>query len=247
MAFSGATLQAQEESARESARLEVSRARLETIRSELEQQLSSQTLKETERTLRDAQLAAIRLRLQNGDFQPGDQITLSVVGEPDLTATFAVAQGPSIPLPIVGDVPLSGVLASELNDHLTRSIGEVVRNPVVRARALVRLSVLGEVANPGFYLVTPDAPLTEALMLAGGPTREGKIDKIVIEHGSNLGRAPEGSRDVERPLESLSVNDLGLRTGDRIVVPGGAGLSGSLVRYGLIGLTAAVSLLQLLR
>jgi len=235
----------------EATKLEVSRERLEEIQAELRERLSAGGLSKEERARTNFQLTVIEDRLANGDFQSGDHVFLSVEGEPALTDTFTVATGPMLALPAVGDVDLHGILASELDAYLTRCIGEVLRQPMVRARALIQLSVLGEVTRPGFYLVTPDALLTEALMHAGGPTREASIAEIRIERGPASSWGPESFGGLpEAPLEALSANDLGLRTGDRIVVPEreGEGISASmLAQFAVLGLSAVVSLTQIFR
>ncbi|MDT8368298.1 MAG: polysaccharide biosynthesis/export family protein [Longimicrobiales bacterium] len=189
----------------------------------------------------DGMADIIRLRLSAGDFRPGDQVALTVTGEPDLTGTFTVEAGPVLPLPLAGEVPLSGVLRSELEGHLTEALARVIRNPTVRARSLIQLSILGEVTRPGFYVVTPDALLSEAFMEAGGPTQEAKMEELRIERAEAGAWIP--SEAVVGSLESLSVNQLGLRNGDRILVPGDSGISGSqLAQISILGLSAIVTI-----
>lgn len=186
---------------------------------------------------------AIRLRLSSGDFRAGDQVALTVDGEADLTRTFSVEEGPVLVLPLVGELSLAGVLRAELEDHLTGALATILRDPVVRARSLIQVSILGEVTRPGFYMVTPDALLSEAFMEAGGPTQEAKMDKLRIE------RAQEGAwvppETLEGSLEARSVNELGLRNGDRVVVPGGPGFwGGPAFQASVLGLTAIVSIIR---
>lgn len=225
-------------------RLDVSRQRLEAIEADLEQPSHS-----GKKAHDPGLLDAIRHRLQDGDFRPGDRIALSVQGESELTDTFTVAPGPSLNLPTVGKVDLHGVLASELTERLTREIGGTLRDPLVTAQPLVQLSVLGNVAKPGFYLVPPNAPLSDVLMQAGGPTQAAKVEKIRIERGPRSSAEEALSRQPDDgSLEALSVDELGLRTGDRIVVPGSSGLSTrDVVQFAILGLTTVVSLTQLLR
>ena len=99
----------------------------------------------------------IRTRLSRGDFQPGDRIRLLVDSEPQLSDTFPIGPSQELVLPIVGVVSLHGVLRSELQASMTREIGRFLRDPVVRATPLIRLSIAGEVARPGFFLLPPNA------------------------------------------------------------------------------------------
>src|SRR5438132_5082586 len=83
-------------------------------------------------------------------FQVGDRILLHVEGDSTLSDTFTVVTGPALRLPAIGEISLAGVRRADLEAHLTRELGRYINSPVVQARALIRLSVLGEVTRPGF-------------------------------------------------------------------------------------------------
>ena len=172
-----------------------------------------------ERTRQEAELIQARLTL--GDFQVGDRILLSVDNQPALSDTFLVDQGPVLTLATIGDVPLRGVLRSELRTHLTQYLGRFLRDPIVRARGLVRISITGAVGRPGFYTVPGEMILTDAIMAAGGPAGNAKIDEIRVERGDS--RVWEGDRLQQAMIEGRTLDQLNVRAGDRIVVPQGAG------------------------
>lgn len=223
--------------------LEVSRGRLQQLLDTVEQDLAVQQLPEDRRVRLSYRATVIRKRLADGDFRAGDHVVLEVEGTPELTDTFTVASGTVLHLPVVGDVPLAGILRSELEPYLSERVAKVVRVPRVRARALVQLSILGEVTRPGFYLVTPDALLTEALMAAGGPTQQADFGKLKIERGPGSVWSPEGP--PSGPIESHSVNELGLRTGDRIIIPGKGGVpKRDLIQIGILAITAFFSVIR---
>src|SRR2546422_365721 len=83
-------------------------------------------------------------RPPGGDFGVGDRILLAVEGDPTLSDPFSVGLGGQLTLPLIGSVPLEGVLRSELQDYLTRRLAQNLRDPEVRTRAFVRLSVQGD-------------------------------------------------------------------------------------------------------
>src|SRR5581483_4476465 len=122
--------------------------------------------------------AAIRARLQQGDFNVGDRVLVVVEGEKDLTDTFTVAPGRELIMPQLGEIPLQGVLRSEIEPYLSRRIGESLRDPIVHARAFVRLSVQGALAKPGFYAVPTTALLSGACMVSGGILGDAKVKKM---------------------------------------------------------------------
>src|SRR5687768_9525071 len=123
----------------------------------------------TTQPLREAKRAeawTLRERLRLGDFHPGDRIALIVEGHPTLSDTLAVRSGRVISLPDLPEIPLVGVLRSELQAHLTREIGRFVRDPKVRVVPLMRVAVLGQVGRPGYYALPADALLSDAIMIA---------------------------------------------------------------------------------
>jgi polysaccharide export outer membrane protein len=156
-------------------------------------------------------------RAPQGDFDVGDQILLEVEGDTVFSHSYSVAAGPALPLPVVGAIPLAGVRRTEIETYLSQQLGRYLKNPVVHARVLVRLGVLGEVTNPGFYAVPSGAVVTDALMAAGGPTKDAKFSGARIErdgHGLYVGSAFQDA--VSR---GMTIDAMGLHTGDRIVVP----------------------------
>src|SRR2546425_7693963 len=117
-------------------------------------------------------------------FQVGDRILLHVEGDSALTDTFTVVTGPALRLPNIGEVSLAGVQRGDIEAHLTRALGRYINDPVVQARALIRVSVVGEVTRPGFYAVPIDLVLADALMLAGGGTQDAPVERLQIMRGN---------------------------------------------------------------
>jgi protein involved in polysaccharide export with SLBB domain len=164
---------------------------------------------------RDADL--VRARLEHGDFRTGDQVLLRVEFEDALTNTFVVTADRSLILPFVGEIPLAGVLRAELTEHLRREIGRYVREPNVRAPTTLRLTVMGQVGRAGFYVAPSDAIITDVLTLAGGPGTNAAIDDIRIERAGQT--IWDGERLQEHIIGGMTLDQLSLQAGDRIVVP----------------------------
>jgi protein involved in polysaccharide export with SLBB domain len=147
----------------------------------------------------------------------GDRVLLRVEGEQQWSDTFTVTPGPALVLPAVGELPLRGARRGNIEPYLARALGEYLKDPVVHARVLVRLAVLGDVEHPGFYAVPADAVVTQALMVAGGPTREAGMSSMRIERGD---QQLWGGRKLEQAITSgMTVAQMQLRSGDRIVIP----------------------------
>jgi protein involved in polysaccharide export with SLBB domain len=151
-------------------------------------------------------------------FQVGDRILLHVDGDSALSDTFTVVAGPALRLPNIGEVSLAGVRRGDIEAHLTRELGRYINDPVLQARALIRVSVVGEVTRPGFYAVPIDLVLTDALMLAGGATKDARVDRLHILRGnSSLWTGDALQSAIAR---GATLDELGMRAGDRIQVPG---------------------------
>jgi protein involved in polysaccharide export with SLBB domain len=162
--------------------------------------------------------APLAAQSRNGNVvQVGDRLLLQVAGEQQLTDTFTVREGPSLALPDIGSIPLAGIFRSDVESYLRDQLGKYLKHADVHARILIRLSILGEVEHPGFYAVPADLVLADALMRAGGPTREADMPKMRIEReGAVLW---DGAR-LQRALgANLTIDQLDLHGGDRVVVP----------------------------
>jgi len=156
-------------------------------------------------------------RVPQGDFELGDQILLEVEGDSQFTHVFSVGVGPALTLPVIGAIPLSGVRRVDVEAYLGQQLARYMKNPMVHAKVLVRLGVLGEVEHPGYYAVAAGAVVSDALMAAGGPTKDAKFTAARIERGGK--GLYEGNAFQDAFARGMTVEGLGLRTGDRIIVP----------------------------
>jgi protein involved in polysaccharide export with SLBB domain len=191
--------------------------------------------------------ALIRGRLRDGDLQPGDQVSLEVEGEQALTATFTVAPGRVLDLPGMEPLSLEGVLRTELEARVAAHVARYIRQPVVHARALMRVAVTGQVARPGFYAVPAESMVSDAIMAAGGPTSTGKLAAARIERG---GERIWTGRSLQQAVQyGLTLDQMSLRSGDQIVIPQDTGSrSAAAMRYATVipaTLLAVVGILQL--
>jgi len=222
---------------------QVSRAELQRLLAEYGKTADSRAYSPAFRARARAEAALIRNRLTDGDLQVGDRIQMSVEGLQALSDTFTVATGRVLVLPMVGSIPLSGVLRSEIEPYLTQQIGRFVRNPVVHARSLLRVSVMGAVGRQGFFLVPSESLLSDVLMAAGGPTSNANLQKIRIDRDGRAIWPPEALQQAI--TEGRTLDQLSLRAGDLIVLPENSHFSAwAVVRDGVMLAGSAVLLLR---
>jgi len=169
----------------------------------------------------------------------GDLIAVSIWREPDLSDTVQVDNAGIAVLPKLGPLTVTGISPDSLERRLVTEYSQYLKNPSIRITALRRITVWGAVMKPGPYPVDLTMSVTDAVALAGGPTGQGKTDKVELRRGSKRytidlsGRTP-GAAGVP------------LRSGDQLVVPEKAWLSRN---FGLVigAIGVATSLVYLVR
>jgi polysaccharide export outer membrane protein len=159
----------------------------------------------------------LRTRLQRGDFQDGDRIVVKLLGSTTFNDTITVRTGKMLPLPRMDDLPLEGVLRSELNARLSSHLARYLRDSSVRATPLLRLAVLGQVRSPGYYYTSADVLLSDVIMKAGGPSPDADMNKAIIRRG---GETIWNAQDTRTAVsDGLSLDRLHLRAGDEVFIP----------------------------
>jgi len=196
----------------------------------------SAAISKAEQSGNPMQAAAIRARLTDGDFQVGDRIILTYFSDVTHNDTLLVRAGRVVDLPTKTVLSLQGVLRSELKDRLTSELLKYVKAEDVSVTPLTRLGVLGEVSHPGYFAVRPDIALTDAIMLAGGPTAAADLDRSVVKRGTSEYRSASAIRQAM--AKGLTVDQFGLSGGDEIVV----GKQPTFTMVGrLLGLAASIA------
>ena len=192
-----------------------SRAQLETRRDSLESRLFQLGDGDSDEVLDvERQIAGLDQRLAQGDFRAGEVVGLEVRGQPQWTGSFTVQPDQTLILPGVPQIAMDGVLYSEAQDVITAGLGTVLRDPQVEIDTQMRVGVVGEVAAPGFYDVSGSMLVSDVLMLAGGPTTRAATEKIRVRRfGDTVLQGPE----LTAP--GLTLDDLGIRSGDSIDMP----------------------------
>ena len=205
-----------------------------------------QEAKVAEENHRTGEAFLLRNRLQHGDFQDGDRIVVQLLGSITYHDTITVRAGKMLPLPRMDDMPLEGVLRSELNDRLSSHLAKYLRDSTARATPLLRLAVLGQVRGPGFYYTPADVLLSDVLMMAGGPAGDADLNDMTIRRsGETIWNAQDTRTAV---TDGLSLDRLHLRAGDEIYVPQNSHFNWtSVLQIGSIALSAVVALVTLSR
>ena len=225
--------------AQDSRRAQATRTELEASLKELDAYIGSTGYSGRLRDAKRLEADLIRARLTDGDLQVGDSLDLTVVGETQYTGKFIIGSGRVLALPGIPDIPLQGVLRSEAQDYLTKELAKYVRNPQLRVRTMIRLSVFGSVGKPGFYQIPADVLATDAIMAAGGPAPDANPAKSFVRRAGVEIWSPEAFQDAIR--RGLTLDQLNLRAGDEIVLDPRKRPGGGFNPWAIIGAIGALT------
>ena len=121
-----------------------------------------------------AALAPIPAPVVRADYKihPGDQLAVSVYGEPTLTQTVTVLPDSSIEYPMIGRIAVGGMTPAQASTSLGLALAKYLRSPIVSVGMInegqLTVMVLGNVKTPGKYTLPFNSHVTDAVAAAGG-------------------------------------------------------------------------------
>ena len=116
----------------------------------------------------------------------GDQIFITVFGQPDMSAEVTVNDNLQVTLPLIGTMKVGGLTPPTIEKLISRRLkeGQYLLNPEVSIQVRqVRsqmMSVLGEVQRPGRFVISGKMTVLDALATAGGLTQRADPSVILI-------------------------------------------------------------------
>lgn len=158
---------------------------------------------------------------------PGDEIQLTMFGQPDLFPTnYRVLVDGTVSLPLIGRVPVAGRSIGQAEREISLRYTRLYRRPyvtmvLVTART-VTLAVTGEVRRPGTYPVeSPNQipTVTQLIQLAGGASQSADLSNVIVRRPQLNGSVQNIPIDLLKLLREgdLSQN-LELRDKDTVVI-----------------------------
>ena len=157
--------------------------------------------------------------VQDYRIGPLDTINVTVYQEPDLSATeLQVDASGNIALPLLGRVAVAGKTAPGLSRELELMYGkDYLEHPQVtvsvNSSVSQKITIQGEVTEPGVYPIKGPTTLLEAISLAKGETRVASLSRVAIFRnagGKRMGAVFDvgAVRRGEVPDPALLGNDL---------------------------------------
>jgi polysaccharide export outer membrane protein len=187
-------------------------------------------------------------KLRTADEQrigTGDQVSVRVYRNDDLSITTIVPSSGRVNLPLGGEVELTRLTVEEANQAIAKKLLPYVVRPSVSTTILKSASgmpgrisdpqvsvevmafgghkilVLGEVENPGVYVNEGGSRLLEIVARAGGPTKDAKMKNVaLIRPATETSPARTAVVDLDRAIRNGDLNqNPPVQRGDVIYVP----------------------------
>ena len=155
--------------------------------------------------------------------KPGDILQISVWGEEDLQGEVLVTPDGGFSFPLVGHLNARGKTAAQLQELVAERLARYVSNPVVTVSLKQingnQIYVIGQVKNPGAFVMNHTVDVVQALSLAGGTTPFAALNDILILRRDANRQIALSFRysDVSRG-RGLEQN-IQLQSGDVVIVP----------------------------
>ena len=138
---------------------------------------------------------------------------------PELTKSVQVTDTGTINLPLVGEIPVAGKTAQEVERDLTARLGaKYLKNPqvtvYVKEYNSQRVTITGAVKKPGVYPIKGRTSLMQVVAMAGGL---GDVsDSTVLVLRQSDGKRSAAKFDVSA-IQNGEAEDPTLQAGDNIV------------------------------
>ena len=127
----------------------------------------------------------------------GDQISIQVFDEPDLTMTARIGASGVINYSYLGDLQVAGQSPLGLEQQITELLKDgYLVNPSVNVTILEYrpFYISGEVRRPGGYPFQPGLTLERAIALAGGLTDRASTRKMFVQSAGSAADEQQGRK-----------------------------------------------------
>ena len=153
-----------------------------------------------------------------------DVIRVDVRGQPEFSGVFAVGFDGRMQYNYLGDIPIAGLTKFEVQQVLEKLLQRYIRVPQVNVMIVAYNSkvvyVIGEVNNPGKFIMRGDAiKLREAILAAGLPTDRAALSRVHVIK-PDLDHPQVRVINVKRILyQGQLKDDIDLTAGEIVVLP----------------------------
>lgn len=153
-----------------------------------------------------------------------DELTLTVLGHPELTGPLRVLPDGTVTVPGVGSLYVLGSTVEEVTQKMREALASIVRFAQISVAVSNfgdrRVFVMGEVVIPGDHEYHNGMSLLGAIAEAGGFNNSAKRSSVVVLRRTGPDEATAMRVDLRDPLKGLNLDrDMSLRPFDIVYVP----------------------------
>ena len=165
-------------------------------------------------------------RAQERIIKAGDALQITVVNHDEFSDVVVVSPEGRVHYPFLSDNNIIGWRFSQLEDRITRQLAGVMQTaPYVivddAKHYSIRITILGQIARPGFIKVPHGIDLQGALWMSGGPTLNADLTNVQIRRLGPEGATLPLTVNLEKFLYEGRLADLvTMQEGDVIIVKG---------------------------
>jgi len=168
-------------------------------------------------------------------LRPNDVLRITVWRHPDLSGEFVVAPDSTLVHPVYQVVRAAGAPLPVVKERLRGLLATYEQDVQLVIEPVFPVTVAGEVRQPNLYRLPQGTTIAQAIALAGGPTEQGRLDKVRL-----IRRDSEMAIDLARGYSRYAA--LPIASGDQVLVARRSGFN--VLRDVLlpaVSLTAAVA------
>ncbi len=153
----------------------------------------------------------------------GDRIQVSVWREVELQREIMIPPDGRFSFPLTGEIVAAGrtvpEIQSEMTEKLLKYIPEAVVTISVTAIEGNRIYVIGQVNNPGSFVMNPRINVLQALSQAGGTTPFAAVNDIIVLRGAGAEQRVFRFRYNDVSHGKKLEQNITLESGDVVIVP----------------------------
>ena len=177
-----------------------------------------------------------------GVIRSGDALKIAVWREKELNGEYLIDARGIVQIPGLGDIMVAGLTPPQVKERLSEQLVQRgIISPEISVQPVIRVSVLGEVRNPGLLSVEPGTNLIHLITLAGGPTERANTREVrVIRNGVPY------EVDLQSALSGSPAGLVVLYSNDVVFLDRKRGLTRENLSFGMNILTALLSVVSVI-
>lgn len=118
-------------------------------------------------------------------LRPGDVLRVQVWRQEEFSGDYTIGPDSVLVHPLYQSVRVGGLPLSTARERLHEFISTFAQDAQLVVEPLYPVTVAGEVREPNLYHVARGTTIAQAIAQAGGPTQQGRMDRIVLQRGDS--------------------------------------------------------------